>query len=112
MWLILQQDEPDDYVVATGERHSVREFAQKTFDLLDLDWEEYVAFDPRYMRPAEVDLLQGDATKARKVLGWEPKVSFDELIEMMVEADLELAKQERALVDAGLKTIEWNGSNS
>ncbi len=112
MWMILQQDEPDDYVIATGERHSVREFARKTFDLLDLDWEEYVAFDPRYMRPAEVDLLQGDAKKARKVLGWEPKVGFDELVEMMVESDLELAKQERALVDAGLKTIEWNGGNS
>ena len=65
--------------------------------------------DPRYFRPAEVDLLQGDATKARKVLGWEPKVTFDQLVEMMVDSDLELAKQERALVDAGLKTIEWNG---
>jgi GDPmannose 4,6-dehydratase len=109
MWMMLQQDEPDDYVVAMGERHSVREFAEKTFDLLDLDWEQYVAFDPRYMRPAEVDLLEGDSTKARKVLGWEPKVDFDELVEMMVKSDLELAKQERALVDAGLKTIEWTG---
>lgn len=109
MWLLLQQDEPDDYVIATGERHSVREFAGKTFDLLDLDWERYVEIDPRYLRPAEVDLLEGDATKARKVLGWEPAVGFDELVTMMVEADLELAKQERTLVDAGLKTIEWNG---
>ncbi len=109
MWMILQQDSPEDYVIATGERHSVREFAHKTFELLDLDWEKYVAFDERYMRPAEVDLLEGDATKARKVLGWEPKVSFDELVEMMVESDLNLAKQEKALVDAGLKTIEWTG---
>jgi GDPmannose 4,6-dehydratase len=96
-------------VIATGERHSVREFAHKTFELLDLDWEQYVAFDPRYMRPAEVDLLEGNAAKARKVLGWEPKVGFDELVSMMVESDLDLAKQEKVLVDAGLKTIEWNG---
>jgi GDPmannose 4,6-dehydratase len=112
MWLIMQQDEPDDYVIATGERHSVREFAEKTFDLLDLDWEEYVAIDERYMRPAEVDLLQGDASKARRELGWKPRVGFDHLVEMMVESDLELAKQERVLVDAGLKSIEWNGSKS
>ena len=111
MWMILQQDEPDDYVIATGERHSVREFAHKTFELLDLDWEKYVAFDPRYMRPAEVELLEGDASKARRELGWSPKVGFDQLVEMMVESDLELAKQEKALVDAGLKTIEWNGSD-
>jgi GDPmannose 4,6-dehydratase len=111
MWRILQQDEPDDYVIATGERHSVREFAEKTFHLLDLDWEEYVAVDVRYMRPAEVDLLQGDSSKARRELGWKPQVGFDRLVEMMVESDLQLAKQERALVDAGLKSIEWTGSN-
>jgi GDPmannose 4,6-dehydratase len=107
MWLMLQHDEPDDYVVATGERHSVREFAQATFDLLDLDWEQHVRVDPRYLRPAEVDLLHGDPSKARRVLGWKPEVSFDRLVEMMVESDLQLAQQERTLVDAGLKQVEW-----
>jgi len=107
MWLMLQQEEPDDFVIATGERHSVREFAEAAFDVLDLDWAKHVAVDDRYLRPAEVELLQGDASKARAVLGWEPGVPFDQLVEMMVEADLELAKQERTLVDAGLKSIEW-----
>ena len=112
MWQMLQQDEPDDYVVATGERRSVREFAQAAFGALDLDWSEHVRFDERYLRPAEVDALQGDASKAKRVLGWEPTVSFDRLVEMMVAADLELAKQERALVDSGLKTIEWPNGRS
>lgn len=113
MWLTLQQEEPDDYVIATGQRHSVREFAEAAFGILDLDWKAYVEFDERYLRPAEVDLLQGDASKARKTLGWEPEVNFDELVDMMVSADLQLAKQERALVDAGLKTTAWpSGENS
>jgi GDPmannose 4,6-dehydratase len=107
MWLMLQQDLPDDYVVATGERRSVREFLTAAFDTLDLDWESHVEIDPRYLRPAEVDVLQGDASKARKVLGWEPKVGFDSLVEMMITEDLRLAEQERALVDAGLKPNEW-----
>jgi GDPmannose 4,6-dehydratase len=107
MWLMLQQDDPDDYVVATGERRSVREVAELAFGLLDLDWERHVRVDERYLRPSEVELLQGDATKARTRLGWKPKVPFDELIRMMVDSDLELAKQERALVDAGLKAVEW-----
>ena len=107
MWLMLQQDEPDDYVVATGEMYSVREFAERTFALLDLDWERYTGIDERYMRPAEVEELLGDPTKAREQLGWKPRHSFDELVEMMVESDMELAKRERALVDAGLATIEW-----
>jgi GDPmannose 4,6-dehydratase len=94
MWMILNADEPDDYVVATGETHSVREFIEKTFSYLDLDWQEYVEIDPRYFRPAEVDLLLGDASKARRRLGWEPKVSFDELVKLMVDHDLILAKQE------------------
>src|SRR5438045_2532915 len=80
MWLMLQQDEPDDYVIATGETHSVREFLDEAFGLLDLDWKEYVEKDPRYYRPAEVDLLLGDAGKARRELGWEPKVNFKELV--------------------------------
>jgi GDPmannose 4,6-dehydratase len=94
MWMIMNADEPDDYVVATGETHSVREFLEKTFSYLDLDWEEHVEIDPRYFRPAEVDLLLGDASKARRQLGWEPKVSFDELVELMTDYDLNLAKQE------------------
>jgi GDPmannose 4,6-dehydratase len=109
MWLMLQQDDPGDFVVATGERHSVRDLCRESFGLLDLDWEEHVEIDPRYFRPAEVDLLQGDATKARETLGWEPKVGFSELVEMMVQADLELAQRERTLVDAGLLKSEWNG---
>ena len=107
MWLMLQQDEPVDYVIATGERHSVSEFARTTFEMLGLDWDLYVEIDPRYIRPAEVEVLEGDASKAREELGWEPRVRFHELVRMMVEADLEKAKEERTLVDAGLKFIEW-----
>ena len=94
MWVMLQQDNPDDYVVATNEAHSVKEFIQETFSLLDLDWEKYVDYDKRYERPAEVDLLIGDPAKAKKQLGWEPKVKFKELVKIMTEADLELAKRE------------------
>jgi GDPmannose 4,6-dehydratase len=112
MWLMLQQDEPDDFVIATGERHSVREFCEAAFGCLDLDWKDYVGFDERYLRPAEVDLLEGDAAKARRVLGWQPKTSFHDLVRMMIESDLELARQERALVDAGLKSIEWRSGRA
>jgi GDPmannose 4,6-dehydratase len=101
MWLILQQDSPDDYVIATGETHSVREFAEKVFAKLGLDYQKYVKIDPRYFRPTEVDVLLGDATKARKALHWLPKVSFDQLIDMMIAADLETAEKEKTLVDAG-----------
>jgi GDPmannose 4,6-dehydratase len=101
MWLIMQQDESDDYVIATGENHSVREFAEKVFKKLELNYENYVGIDQRYFRPTEVDVLLGDSTKAQKKLGWKPKVTFDQLIDMMVEADLELAKKERTLLDAG-----------
>ena len=107
MWLMLQQDQADDFVIATGERRSVRDFCAAVFASLDLDWSEHVGFDERYLRPAEVDLLEGDASKARRVLGWEPKTSFRDLVQMMVASDLKLARQERALVDAGLKSIEW-----
>ncbi len=88
MWLMLQQDEPDDYVIATGETHSVREFLDEAFGYLELDWQDYVEIDPRYFRPAEVDLLVGDASKARGKLGWEPKVTFKELVKIMVDADV------------------------
>ncbi|WP_273846994.1 GDP-mannose 4,6-dehydratase [Rubrobacter calidifluminis] len=101
MWLMLQQDEPDDYVVATGESYTVREFASRVFDLLDLDLEEHVEIDPRYFRPTEVEHLQGDATKAHSILGWKPTISIDELVRRMVEHDYELALQEKTLKDAG-----------
>jgi len=89
MWLMLQQDKPDDYVIATGETHTIRELLALAFGYLDLDWQKYVIIVPRYYRPTEVDYLIGDASKAKKELGWEPKVSFPDLIKMMVEADLE-----------------------
>ena len=111
MWLMLQQDKPDDYVVATGETHSVREFVEKVFGRLGLDWEQYVVVDPRYFRPAEVEALQGDATKARTVLGWKPKVGIDELVRLMVDNDLELARQERTLRDAGHVVTARSGAN-
>jgi GDPmannose 4,6-dehydratase len=107
MWLMLQKDTPDDYVVATGERHSVREFCEAVFGGLGLDWQAHVRTDERYLRPAEVDLLQGDAHKAALALGWKPRTSFHDLVTMMVDADLALARRERALVDAGLATVEW-----
>ena len=88
MWLMLQQDEPDDYVVSTGETHSVREFLEEAFSYVNLKWDDYVEIDPRYFRPAEVDLLLGDSTKAKQKLGWEPKVTFKGLVELMVDADL------------------------
>jgi GDPmannose 4,6-dehydratase len=93
MWLMLQQDRPDDYVVGMGETHSVRELCKVAFDHVGLDWERYVVSDPAFYRPAEVDLLVSDPAKAKKKLGWEAKVSFEELIQMMVDADLEHLKQ-------------------
>ena len=93
MWRMLQQSQPDDYVVATGQTHTIREFLDVAFGHLELDWHKHVEQDPRFLRPAEVDVLCGDASKARRVLGWEPKVSFGELAQMMVESDLELAQQ-------------------
>ncbi len=92
MWLMLQQEQPDDYVVATGETHSVREFLEEAFHCAGLDWQKYVVKDPRYLRPAEVDMLIGDASKARRQLGWEPKVKFKDLVKLMVDADIELLK--------------------
>ncbi|WOB41849.1 GDP-mannose 4,6-dehydratase [Thermoleptolyngbya oregonensis NK1-22] len=88
MWLMLQQDQPDDYVVATGETHEVREFLELAFGYVNLNWQDYVEFDERYLRPAEVDLLIGDPTKAKTQLGWQPSVSFEQLVYLMVEADL------------------------
>ena len=103
MWLMLQQSEPDDYVVATGESYSVREFVEKVFNRLGLDWQTYVEIDPRYFRPTEVEFLWGDPSKIKAKLGWQPKVGIDELVTRMVDHDLELAKQEKMLKDAGHK---------
>ena len=96
MWLMLQQESPDDYVIATGETHSVRELLDEVAAVLDMDWTPYVDVDPRYFRPAEVDILQGDASKAKRVLGWTPKTTFRELARIMTESDLELAEREAA----------------
>jgi len=93
MWRILQQERPDDYVIATGEPHTVQEFVEEAFGRLDLDWKRYVEIDPRYYRPTEVDSLAGDARKAKNQLGWEPKVRFKELVEIMVDADLKAERQ-------------------
>lgn len=90
MWLMLQQDKPDDYVIATGETHSVSEFLAEAFSYADLDWRDYVEMDPKYLRPSEVELLVGDPSKARKELGWEPKVTFKDLVRLMVDADMSL----------------------
>ena len=101
MWLMMQAETSDDYVIATGETHSVKEFVEAVFAYLDLDWQEHVEIDPWYYRPSEVDLLLGDASKARRELGWEPKVGFQDLVRLMVDHDLILAKEERQLRDLG-----------
>lgn len=101
MWLMLQQDKPQDFVIATGESNSVREFVERVFNYLKLDWEKYVEVDQRYFRPTEVDVLQGDANMAREKLGWQPRVDIDELVCRMVDSDLELARQEKTLAEAG-----------
>jgi GDPmannose 4,6-dehydratase len=106
MWLILQQPSPDDYVIATGESFSVRDFLDRAGHICGLDWKTCVESDPRYFRPAEVDFLQGDSSKARSKLGWRPSVSFDELVRMMVEHDLDLANQEKTLAAAGHKIVQ------
>jgi len=101
MWLILQHSEPSDFVIATGHSYSVREFLETAAAIAGVDWTKHVEFDPRYLRPTEVDFLQGDATKARKLLNWAPEISFEDLVRSMVESDLELARQEQTLRNAG-----------
>jgi len=103
MWLILQQEKADDYVIATGETHSVREFLDEVFGYLGLDWKKYVDIDKRYFRPSEVDFLQGDASKARRVLGWQPKVKFKELARLMTDADMKIAENEKIIKEKGHK---------
>jgi GDPmannose 4,6-dehydratase len=109
MWMMLQQEKPDDYVVATGRTITVREFAEMAFAYAGLDFKDFTAFDPRYLRPAEVELLLGDPTKAKQKLGWEPTTSVEELAKMMVENDVELAAREKTLRDAGHKMPEYAG---
>ncbi len=106
IWLMMQQDVPDDYVIATGEAHSVRDFLDEAFGHLGLDWHDFVEIDPRYFRPTEVDLLLGDATKARETLGWEPKATFTELVHIMVDSDLELARKELLVAESGISAHE------
>jgi GDPmannose 4,6-dehydratase len=114
MWMMLQQAEPDDYVLATGKVHSIRELLDAAFGAAGLDWEEYVEIDAKFLRPAEVDCLCGDAAKAREKLGWEPEVTFKELIKMMVEADLEaVQKAENGVAfAASLRNGNGNGNGS
>lgn len=101
MWMIMQQLEPDDYVIATGETHSVREFLDEAFGYLNMDWKPYVEIDPRYFRPAEVDILIGDSSKARNKLGWHPKISFRDLVHLMVDAEMASLQSPRAVAVAG-----------
>ena len=107
MWLMMQYEKPDDWVLATGNTHSVREFAKNAFNYLDLNWEDYVITDKRYERPNEVHHLLGDPSKAKKLLNWEPKVSFEELVKNMVDSDLLLAEKEKVLLDKGLINPTW-----
>jgi len=110
MWLMLQQDEPDNYVIGTGESHSVKEFLEEAFGYVGLKWKQYIKIDPRYFRPTEVELLLADPSKARKKLGWQPKVTFKELVRIMVDADMEAARLEP--VGEGKRILEKHGLNS
>jgi GDPmannose 4,6-dehydratase len=107
MYLMINHKKPDDWVIATGETHTVREFVEKTFDYLELNWEEYVETSEKYYRPNEVDYLLGDPSKAKKDLGWSPKTNLDKLVEIMVESDLNLANREKILLDEGLIEPTW-----
>jgi GDPmannose 4,6-dehydratase len=107
MWMMLQHDVPDDWVLATGETHTVKEYLTLAFEMLDLDWEKYVLTSEKYFRPNEVDYLLGDSSKARKELGWKPKVSFQELVKKMIEEDLILAEREKVLINNGLLMPTW-----
>ena len=110
IWLMLQQDKPDDYVIATEQTHSVREFVEEVFQYLDLDWKKYVEMDERYLRPSEVDLLLGDASKAKKILKWEPKVTFKQLARMMTDADMEIAENEKVIEEHDIQKKKINKS--
>jgi len=107
MWMMLQHDVPDDWVIATGETHTVKEFAELAFSHVNLNWEDYVSTSEKYFRPNEVDYLLGDSSKAKQKLGWSPKTSFEDLVKMMVDYDLDLAKRERVLIDENLIKPTW-----
>ncbi len=107
MWLMMQHEKPDDWVLATGETHSVKEFLEIAFDSVNLNWEDYVETSSKYERPNEVNYLLGDPSKANKELGWKPKTSFGELVRMMVESDIKLAKREKVLLEKGLISKTW-----
>jgi GDPmannose 4,6-dehydratase len=107
MWLMLQQDGPDDYVIATGESHSVKEFLEEAFSYQGLDWKDCVEIDSRYFRPTEVENLQGDASKAKRTLGWEPKVGFKELVRMMVDADIKNLEEMKRCQDI-IRKLSFN----
>jgi GDPmannose 4,6-dehydratase len=111
MWLMLQQPAADDYVIATGESHSVREFLDLAADLAGVDWHRHVQLDPRYLRPTEVDHLHGESTKARRQLGWEPKITFSLLVQTMIEHDMELARQQQTLSKAGHSVVVRGSSH-
>ena len=111
MWMMLQHNKPDDWVLATGETHTVREFLEVTFDLLDLNWEDHVTQSERYFRPNEVDYLLGDSTKAQSELGWNNKTSFESLVQMMIDSDMTLAKREKVLLNEGLLNPTWESSS-
>jgi GDPmannose 4,6-dehydratase len=108
MWLMLQQDKPEDFVIATGESHSVKEFLYEAFSYAGLDWKQYVEIDPKYFRPTEVEFLQGDASKANKILGWRPKVRFKELIKIMIDADIRALEEIRQCRDVIQKIVNSN----
>lgn len=110
MWLMMQHDKPDDWVLATGETHTVEEFVTTAFSYVDLDWKNFVKTNEKFYRPNEVNHLLGDPTKAKTILGWEPRVSFKELVELMVESDLNLANQEKVLIEKGLLDITWEST--
>ena len=107
MWMMIQHNSPDDWVLSTGETHTVKQFAEKAFSIVGLDWQDHIIIDSKYERPNEVHHLLGDSSKARKELGWSPKTSFDELVEIMVQSDIELAKQEKILLSEGLLKPTW-----
>ena len=111
MWMMMQHNKADDWVLATGQTHTVKEFLKITFDKLDLNWEDYVETSERYFRPNEVDYLLGDPSKAKSELGWEPKTSIEELVDLMIESDLNLAKREQVLLNEGLIEPTWESLN-
>ena len=107
MWMMMQHDTPEDWVIATGETHTVADFAKAAFEVVNLNFEEYVQTSEKYLRPNEVDYLLGDPSKAKQKLNWEPTTSFNDLVEMMVNSDIDLAKQERVLIDENLISPTW-----